>query len=90
MGARRAAVDRNLLGDAGDDLIEGYGDVIGDFVHGSDRIDIRGLGFSSFAQLQTAFSQVGTNGAINLGNGDFVVLQNVTMSTLTSGDFILG
>jgi hypothetical protein len=49
MAARRAAVDRNLLGDAGDDLIEGSGDVIGDFVHGSDRIDIRGLGFSSFA-----------------------------------------
>jgi Ca2+-binding RTX toxin-like protein len=63
------------------------GDVIGDFVHGTDRIDLRGLGFS-FAQLQSAFSQVGTNGAINLGSGDFIVLHNVTMSTLTASDFI--
>jgi Ca2+-binding RTX toxin-like protein len=64
------------------------GDVIGDFVHGTDRIDLRGLGFS-FAQLQTAFSQVGTNGAINLGSGDFIVLHNVTMSSLTASDFVL-
>ena len=39
---------------------------------------------------QTNFSQVGGNGAINLGNGDFIVLNGVTMSQLTAADFILG
>ena len=56
---------------------------------GQDKIDISVFGFS-FAQAQTNFSQVGGNGAINLGNGDFIVLNGVTMSQLTAADFILG
>jgi hypothetical protein len=65
------------------------GDVIGDFTQGQDRIDISAFGLS-FAQAQANFSQVGGYGAINLGNGDFIVLHNVTMSQLTASDFILG
>ncbi len=64
------------------------GDVIGDFTRGQDKIDISAFGFS-FAQAQANFSQVGGNGAINLGNGDFIVLNGVTMSQLTASDFIL-
>ena len=56
---------------------------------GQDKIDISAFGFS-FAQAQANFSQVGGNGAINLGNGDFIVLNGVTMSQLTASDFILG
>jgi Ca2+-binding RTX toxin-like protein len=82
-----------LFGEAGADIFvfeSGTGgDVIGDFVRGTDRIDLSAFGFASFAAVQANFSQVGANGAINLGNGDFVVLHNVTMSQLTQGDFIL-
>ena len=46
---------------------------------GQDKIDIGAFGFS-FAQAQANFSQVGGNGVINLGNGDFIVLNGVTMS----------
>ena len=65
------------------------GDVIGDFTRGQDKIDISAFGFS-FAQAQANFIQNGNVGAINLGNGDFIVLHNVTMSTLTATDFIFG
>jgi Ca2+-binding RTX toxin-like protein len=82
-----------LFGEGGNDVfVFGAGtggDVIGDFTRGQDRIDISAFGFS-FAQAQANFSQVGGNGAINLGNGDFIVLNGVTMSQLTASDFILG
>jgi VCBS repeat-containing protein len=91
-----------LNGKAGNDVLFGEagadsfvfergtgGDVIGDFARGTDKIDLSAFGFASFAAVQANFSQVGANGAINLGNGDFIVLHNVTMSQLTQGDFIL-
>jgi len=82
-----------LFGEAGADTFvfeRGTGgDVIGDFLRGTDKINVAAFGFTSFAALQAGFSQVGANGAINLGNGDFIVLHNVTMSQLTQGDFVL-
>ncbi len=81
-----------LFGEAGNDIFvfgtDTDGDVIGDFTQGQDRIDISAFGFS-FADAQSNFSQVGNDGAINLGNGDFIVLHGVTMANLTAGDFIL-
>jgi Ca2+-binding RTX toxin-like protein len=91
-----------LNGKGGNDVLFGEGDsdifvfergtgadVVGDFMHGQDRIDLSAFGFASFAALQASFSQVGNDGAINLGNGDLIVLHGVTMSELTQGDFIL-
>jgi Ca2+-binding RTX toxin-like protein len=82
-----------LFGEAGADIFifeRGTGgDVIGDFQHGIDRIDLRAFNITSFAALQTRFIQDGNVGAFSLGNGDLVVLHNVTMSTLTASDFIL-
>ena len=82
-----------LFGEGGGDLFvfeSGTGgDVIGDFARGVDRIDIRAFGFASFAQLQTAFIQNGDVGAINLGNGDLIVLHNVQMNQLAAGDFLI-
>jgi Ca2+-binding RTX toxin-like protein len=82
-----------LFGEGGNDTFVFQagtgGDVIGDFAAGQDRIDLSAFGLS-FAQVQAGFSQVGGNGAINLGNGDFIVLHTVTMSALTAADFILG
>jgi hypothetical protein len=65
------------------------GDVIGDFAHGSDRMNVHDFGFASFATLANSFHQVGSDGAIDLGGGDLIVLLGVTMSTLDAGDFVL-
>ncbi len=84
-----------LFGEAGaDTFVFSFGpnmggDVIGDFVRGTDKIDVSAYRFSSFAELQARFSQVGNNGAISLSPGNFIVLNGVTMSQLTAADFIL-
>jgi Ca2+-binding RTX toxin-like protein len=82
-----------LFGEAGADIFifeRGTGgDVIGDFAAGVDRMDLSAFGFASFAQLQTAFVQNGDAGAINLGDGDFLVLHNLQLAQLTEADFIL-
>jgi Ca2+-binding RTX toxin-like protein len=82
-----------LFGEGGaDTFVFGAGsgqDVIGDFAAGSDKLDLSAL-FASFAEVQVNFVQNGANGAINLGGGNFVVLNGVDMSTLTATDFIFG
>lgn len=83
-----------LYGDAGNDTFvfnaRTGGDVIVDFSLANDRIDLSAFAqFTSFAALQTTFSQVGADGAINLSNGDFIVLNGVTMANLTAANFIL-
>ena len=82
-----------LFGEAGADTFVfapgSGGDVIGDFVHSEDVIDVSAFGFADFAALQANFIQNGDVGAINLGYGDFIVLHNVTMNTLDAGDFVL-
>lgn len=81
-----------LFGETGNDVFvfaAGTGaDVVGDFVRGQDRIDLSSYGLT-FAQWQANFIQNGNDGAINLGNGDLVVLHGVTMNQLTAADFIL-
>ncbi|WP_417232962.1 M10 family metallopeptidase C-terminal domain-containing protein [Brevundimonas sp.] len=81
-----------LFGEGGADIfvfdIGTGGDVIGDFQVGVDRIDLTAFGFADFSQLAVNFSQVGADGAINLGGGDFIVLHSVTMASLTAADFI--
>ncbi len=81
-----------LFGEAGrDTFVFGRGtggDVIGDFNIAEDRIDVSAFGFTSFAEIQTRFSQVNANGAINLAEGDFIVLHNTTMANLTAANFI--
>jgi Ca2+-binding RTX toxin-like protein len=61
-------------------------DVIGDFNLAEDKIEF-GSWFTSFAQVQANFVQVGNDGAINLG-GAVVVLQGVTMANLTAANFV--
>ncbi|NBB53299.1 hypothetical protein GVN24_34000, partial [Rhizobium sp. CRIBSB] len=81
-----------LFGEAGNDVfafsVGSGGDVIGDFNLANDRIDLRAFGFADFQQLAANFSQVGNDGAINLGGGDFIVLHGVTMANLTASHFI--
>lgn len=81
-----------LFGESGGDIFtfnRGSGsDVIGDFTRGQDRVDVSAYGFT-FAQLSVNFVQVGNDGAINLGNGNIIVLHGITMSQLTASDFTL-
>jgi Ca2+-binding RTX toxin-like protein len=63
------------------------GDVIADFVVGTDKIELRTTGFTSFAQVQVGIVAVGGDTAINLGFGDFIILQGVNAATLTAVDF---
>jgi hypothetical protein len=44
--------------------------------------------FTSFVQAQANFVQVGNDGAIDLGDGNLIVLHGVTMANLTAANFI--
>lgn len=81
-----------LFGEGGNDVFvfqSGTGtDTIGDFTRGQDRIDLSSYGMT-FAQVQARFYQGGANGAIQMANGDVIILNGVTMSQLTASDFIL-
>ena len=82
--------DNDLLqGEGGNDVfafsVGSGGDVIGDFQLANDRMDVSAF-FTSFAQAQANFSQVGNDGAINLGNGDSAALHN-HLYFIANGDF---
>ncbi|MFL9840415.1 M10 family metallopeptidase C-terminal domain-containing protein [Sphingomonas sp. ST-64] len=81
-----------LFGEAGADIFVFQagtgGDVIGDFVAGTDRIDLSAFGLT----WQTVANSMHENGgttAIDLGNGDYIVLNGVARSALDQDDFIL-
>jgi Ca2+-binding RTX toxin-like protein len=64
------------------------GDVIGDFEVGVDKIRLIGLGFNSLADLQPRMVENGGTTAIDLGLGDFIVLNGVANASLTPNDFV--
>jgi Ca2+-binding RTX toxin-like protein len=82
----------SLFGGAGADkfvFAHGTGqDTIGDFVAGTDKIDLTAIGFASYQDVINATHDVGGNAVIDLGNGDQVTLTGVTTAQLHSGDFI--
>jgi Ca2+-binding RTX toxin-like protein len=81
-----------LFGGAGADkfvFAHGTGqDSIGDFVTGTDKIDLTAIGFASYQDVINATHDVGGNAVIDLGNGDQLTLTGVTTAQLHSGDFI--
>jgi len=92
-----------LNGKAGNDVLFGEsgadtfvfehgtgGDVIGDFLAGADKIDLSAFGFANFQAVVNSMHEVNGTTAIDLGGGDFVVLNGVAEATLHAGDFILG
>ncbi len=82
-----------LFGEAGADIFvfaQGTGaDVIGDFVAGTDRIDLSAFGFTSFAQVEAVLGENGGTSFLTLGDGDMIVLNGVARASLSAGDFIL-
>ena len=92
-----------LEGKAGNDVLFGEGgadtflfglrtggDVIGDFEVGVDKIRITRFDFSGFAQVKANMVENGGTTAINLGDGDFIVINGVTNAQLTVADFLFG
>ncbi len=81
-----------LIGGAGADVfvvVKGEGnDVIQDFSVGEDILRVTG-GYTTFTQLQSNLSQVGSDVKLDLGGGDGVILRNTSVSQLTARDFQL-
>ena len=83
-----------LFGEAGADtfvLERGTGgDAIGDFTPGTDHIRLIGLALATVGEVLAATTQSGDSAAIDLGQGDVIVLNGVTKAALTAGDFLFG
>lgn len=92
--------DDMLTGGAGDDAFhffasESGSDVVADFAAGAatdDVIRLHGFGaaLDSLAEIMAASAQVGADVVINLGGGDTITLQNVTLAALDASDFLFG
>jgi Ca2+-binding RTX toxin-like protein len=91
-----------LNGKAGNDVLFGEagvdtfvfergtgGDVVGDFATGVDKVQLTGLGFTSFDQVTANMTTDGVSTALDLGQGDFVVFNGVTPGSFAAGDFVL-
>ena len=65
------------------------GDVIGDFLAGTDKIDLHAFGFADFQAVINAMHEVNGTTAIDLGNGDFIVINGVANAALHAADFVL-
>jgi Ca2+-binding RTX toxin-like protein len=83
-----------LFGEAGADTFvfeHGTGgDVIGDFTPGTDKIDLSAFGFADYQTIINSMHEVNGTTAIDLGGGDFIVLNGVAEASLHASDFILG
>ena len=84
-----------LTGGAGNDLFlftKGSGsDVITDFQGGAgagDVIQLKGMGFASFADVSASAFQAADGVHIDLHNGDSLVLTGVNLTTLAADDFL--
>lgn len=82
-----------LGGDGADTFLFAAGsgqDTVGDFVSGSDKLDLSAFGFADFAAVQAATTDNGSGYAvIDLGGGNSVTLFGVAEAQLQSGDVIL-
>jgi Ca2+-binding RTX toxin-like protein len=83
-----------LWGQAGADTFRiGKGtstDIIADFQVGTDKLDVSAFGFTSLAQLKARMVQVSNDVALDLGNGDQVILLSVNAASLGAADVVLG
>jgi Ca2+-binding RTX toxin-like protein len=83
-----------LTGSTGDDTFvygASYGaDFITDFIAGNssgDKIDLSGLGITSFSQAMSYASQSGSNTVFSFGGSNTLTLANVTLGNLNAADF---
>lgn len=96
------AGDDVLRGDKGNDTYHGgigadifiFGrgsgtDTIDDFTHARDQINLSSFNLDDFAELQGLLHSVGGNVEITFASGDKLVLQGISLASLTEVDFIL-
>ena len=80
-----------LVGGAGADLFRvtaGNGsDAIMNFKPSSDVIQLQGYGVTSFAQLKSLATQVGSDVKFGFANGEALVVRDVSLSSLSAYDF---
>jgi serralysin len=81
-----------LVGGAGADVfivVKGEGnDVIQDFSAAEDNVRLK-AGYTSFAQVQSHLTQVGTDVLLDLGGGDGLMFRNLSVAQLTAANFQL-
>lgn len=88
-----------LVGHGGNDVLRGGGgadtfviergggaSTILDFEK-QDKVAVSGGEFATFAALKAAFTQVGADAVLNLGDGQTLTLKNVSVSSLTPEQF---
>ena len=59
------------------------------FKPAADQVDLSAYGFSSFAAVQSAMTQSGSNVALDLGNGQLLMLQGQQVANISAGNVIL-
>lgn len=83
----------SLRGGKGADtfVFEQGGDIdrVRDFTDGSDMIDLQDFNFATAADVLANASQKGNKVVIELNDNDTIILNNVSLSDLDAGDFIL-
>ncbi|WP_146056491.1 calcium-binding protein, partial [Methylobacterium sp. V23] len=87
------AGDDTLTGDAGSDVFvfksgERGSSFITDFQRGTDKIDLSGLGYTSFADVQAHLSTGADGFALISDAGHDILLQHVTATQLNAADFL--
>lgn len=70
-------------------------DIVTDFTAGAATDDVirlfgRGAALDTLTELLALSTQVGADVVINLGGGDTITLQNVTLASLDASDFLFG
>jgi Ca2+-binding RTX toxin-like protein len=82
-------------GGAGNDLITGgagkdifvfdFGsgnDIVTDYTAAQDKFDVSAYGFGTFAHLESHFSQAGSDVIVDLGAGNTLHIDNITVAAL--------
>jgi serralysin len=64
-------------------------DSVKDFADNSDRIDLTSFNFANVNAAKSFASQSNSDVVFNFGSGDTLTIENITLSNLTSVDFIL-
>lgn len=86
-----AGADQLTGGKGADSFVFATGydvDTVVDFRNNQDRIDVSGLGVSSFSEIEDAIVAKNTGTLLNFGGGDRLLLLGIDEARLDEGDFI--
>ena len=84
--------DDDLWGGSGADsfvFADGGQDKIHDFEPGIDQIDVSAYGFADAAAVLASATEEGGDTFVDLGGGDLVKIDDITLAQLGEGDFIV-